>query len=61
MYNKKDMPIYYGLVRTSGTGKIPNSSFFYPKTEWNTHTQFWPKTLRIKKSTSLESWSYVKM
>ena len=33
MYNKKNMPIYYGLVRTSGTGKIPNSSFFYPKTE----------------------------
>ena len=33
MYNKKDMPICYGLVRTSGTGKIPNSSFFYPKTE----------------------------
>ena len=47
MYNKKDMPIYYGLVRTSGTGKIPNSSFFYPKTEWNTHTQFWPKTLKV--------------
>ena len=33
MYNKKNMLIYYGLVRASGTEKIPDSSFFYPKTE----------------------------